>query len=139
MAAADFFEDKEIDSTELAERAKTRAAHGYAINLHFNRHVAGATYGSKGETKAEFLAKLKKQARGLSKPQKKEMVVSTLRTALDKDVKKMKEVIKEDVTAKPWEQLRKEVGKDKAPALKKQIAERIDKGENQIASQPFDF
>jgi|GEM_PF-3426622 len=144
MGAADFFSEKKFDGGELAKRAKGRADKGYAINLHFKRHVAGATYGSKGETQDGFHAKLKQKAGHLPKDEATVVVVNMLRTALDKDVQKMKEVAKEGVGAEPWKQLEEETGKDeagkkKAEALKEQIADRIDKGENQIASQPFDF
>jgi len=144
LAAADYFRKKlKIRSGPLADRAASRAAQGYAINLHFKRHVAGATYGSKGETREGFYEKL--VAKAGTKPDDEEKakatVVGMLRDKLKEDVTQMKGVAKEAVTQeKVWGDLNEVVDDDaKRKALKEQIADRIVSGENQIASQPFDF
>ena len=141
LAAADFFrEDLGVQGGDLAKRAESRAAQGYAINLHFRRHVAGATYGSKGETREGFRQKLSKEAGKLKIGAAKAKVVEMLRAALQKDVKQMKEVAGAKVTHEAWKQLKDEIQPvKKAEALKEEIADRIVKGENQVASQPFDF
>jgi len=151
LASADFFRDSlGIEGGDLAKRAEGRAAQGFAINLHFRRHVAGATYGSKGETREGFRKKLVETQKvgQLKKSAAKEMVVAMLRTALAKDVEKMKTVATADISHDAWKQLKDEVKSElkdevksekKAQALKKDIAGRIVAGENQIQSQPFDF
>jgi hypothetical protein len=141
LASADFFRDRGIEGEGLAKRAEGRAAQGYAINLHFKRHVAGATYGSKGETRKGFYQRLVDMAKGKTLAQAKAGVVSLLRAALGKDVAQMKAVAAAPLTDTPWAQLKEEFKGDpaKAQTLKDQIADRIVKGENQVASQPFDF
>ena len=140
LAAADFFRQQGLDGGDLSKRAENRAAQGFAINLHFRRHVAGATYGSKGETRQGFLQKLIAQAGNLNKNAAKTRVVELLRVELQKDVKQMKDVAGRAVTDDAWKQLKEELKNDKkADTLKKQIADRIVKGENQVGSQPFDF
>lgn len=140
-AAAEFFRKRGIEGEELAKRAENRAHQGFAINLHFRRHVAGATYGSKGETRAGFLERLLKLARGKTLPQAKDVAVKELRGALDKDVAQMKSVAAAPITDPAWAQLNEEFKDDpaKATTLKQQISSRIVAGENQIASQPLDF
>jgi hypothetical protein len=80
-------------------------------------------------------------ARGKSLKAAKEGVVSMLRAALGKDVAQMKSVAAAKLTDPPWVQLREEFKNepDKAQTLKDQISDRIVKGENQVASQPFDL
>jgi hypothetical protein len=140
MGAAGFFAELGVDAGDLAVRAEARAHQGYAINLHFRRHVAGATYGSKGETQAGFKARLKQATKGKSTAETKKYVVGELRGALNKDVARMKQVAGAKLTDDAWAQLKAEVKNDKkAETLKKEIADRIVSGENQVASQPFDL
>jgi uncharacterized protein DUF4157 len=141
LGAADFFKDRGIEGEGLSQRAEGRAAQGYAINLHFKRHVAGATYGSKGETRKGFYQKLVDMAKGKTLKAAKEGVVTMLRAALGKDVAQMKSVAAAKLTDPPWAQLNEEFKHDppKAQTLKDQIADRIVKGENQVASQPFEL
>jgi Domain of unknown function (DUF4157) len=146
-AAADFFEkDLGIDEGNLANRARSRAAQGYAINLHFKRHVAGATYGSKGEKRAGFYQSLVKAAKGKSVANAKTIVVGMLRDLLKKDVNAMKAVAQSDVANDAWSDIREAIEKEQSPTekkklkqLKKDIEGRIVSGQNQIANQPFDF
>ncbi|HJQ38804.1 MAG TPA: hypothetical protein VKB93_16840, partial [Thermoanaerobaculia bacterium] len=141
LAAADFFSAKGIAGQGLAKRAEKRAAQGYAINLHFQRHIAGATYGGKGDKQKDFFDKLVAMAQGKTLEQAKDGVVLLLRAALKKDVDQMKVVAAADITEKPWEQLNKEFPNDpdKAKTLKRDISKRIEKGEEQMEAQPFDF
>jgi hypothetical protein len=140
LAAAEFFKAKNITDKGLADRAKDRAKKGYAINLHFKRHVAGATYGSKGETKDSFYAKLVEKAGKQEEADAKKTVVSLLTEALQKDVKQMKKVAAEPLKHEAWTQLTEEseTAKD-AATVKDEIAKRIEQGEDQIAAQPFNF
>jgi hypothetical protein len=140
MGAARFFSDLGVDAGDLATRAESRAAQGYAINLHFRRHVAGATYGSKGETQEGFRARMKQGTKGKSIAETKKYVVGELRSALNKDVARMKQVAGAKLTDEAWSQLKDEVKNDKkAEELRKEIAGRIVSGENQVASQPLDL
>jgi hypothetical protein len=140
MAAADFFTERNIDGGKLADRAKDRAHKGFAINLHFRRHVAGATYGSKGKTQKGFLAELRSEAGALDDKKAKAKVVTMLRAETKKDVKRMKEVTAMKLADESWSQLVKEAkGEEPAKKLKNQITKQIVAGENQIESQPFDF
>jgi hypothetical protein len=141
LAAADFFRDTlGIDGGELSKRAEGRAAQGYAINLHFRRHVAGATYGSKGETREGFREKLVKAARSLrTKAEKKQVASDMLRAEVKKDAAQMKTVVAHQLKDEAWKQLGEELPETKAKKLKKEIGDRIVKGEEQIVSQPFDF
>lgn len=142
LAASDFFKEQGIEGGALATRAEGRAAQGYAINLHFKRHTAGATYGSKGETRQSFLGRLRKGTQGKkTDAAKKDVVVKYLKDALKEDVKEMKKVAGMKLDTPPWAQLKEEFKKPpkKAQQVKDQIAERIIKGQDQVASQPFNF
>lgn len=142
MGAADFFANrfnKEIGE-KLADRARARAAKGYAINLHFVRHVAGATYGSKGMKRDEFRAELADSVKGMGEQEVKAQTSRKLRALLERDVQVMKEVVQRDVTDPAWRDIVAEVAdKDERAKLKKQITDQVISGENQIASQPLDF
>jgi hypothetical protein len=147
LAAADFFKKAlGIKGGDLAKRAEGRAAQGYAINLHFKRHVAGATYGSKGKKDREgfrddLTAAASKVKKGvLEKEDAKELVVTMLRDAAKADVAAMKDVAGKPLSHPAWQQLKEEVNDDKkAEELRAKIGKNIVAGENQIASQPFDF
>jgi hypothetical protein len=145
--AADFFKNRlKIKGGELADRAENRANAGYAINLHFNRHIKGATYGSKGETRDDFY---KRMVKGVKDPTDeaaaRKYVSDALKFALSEDVKAMKDVVKANVGDEAWKDLKlKEDGKTERPApqqekFKDQIAKQINAGEDQIHSQPLDF
>lgn len=141
LGAADFFRKiLGISGGNLAKRAADRAAQGYAINLHFKRHVAGATYGSKGETREGFTKRLEEAAAGQKPDAAKKTAVALLRGATKTDVKRMKDVAAFDISHDAWKQLSEEIkDKEEAKKLKDEIAGRIVQGEDQIASQPFDF
>jgi hypothetical protein len=142
QAAAEFFRKYlKIKGGPLADRAATRAAQGYAINLHFKRHVKGATYGSKGETREGFYNKLVAKAGNKSEDDAKAMVTQILHEKLKEDVTAMKGVVKKPVTDEAvWGDL-KDVEDDnkEREKLKEKIAKQVDQGENQIAVQPLDF
>lgn len=141
LAAADFFRKRlGIRGGELGTRAEKRAAKGFAINLHFRRHVAGATYGSKGETQEGFYKTLVKEAGSLEKEPAKVKVAEMLRGKVKEDVAEMKKVAKKGLADESWKQLSEEIKPaKKAGELKKKIAERIEQGEDQINAQPFEF
>ncbi|HET9360797.1 MAG TPA: DUF4157 domain-containing protein [Vicinamibacterales bacterium] len=127
---------------ELAERAAGRARQGYAINLHKLRHVAGATFGSKGkETKESFLARVKPLVKDKPADQQRKLVIAQVQVELRRDVAKMKSV----VASGPWTDILNDTKgptKDLKPkqreALKQEVAQQIIAGENQIAAQDLE-
>lgn len=140
QAAAEF--DYFSDTGELATRAAGRAQQGYAINLHKIRHVAGATFGSKGKkTKEDFLATIKPKVKGKSRPKQRQTVVDQIKDDLKRDVQAMTEVAKSsydspnwsDITAPKPTQQKKEKEK-----LILEIRNRILAGEAQVAAQDLD-
>jgi uncharacterized membrane protein (Fun14 family) len=140
QAAADFFgEQFGLTGTDLQKRALNRANQGYAINLHFDRHVAGSTYGSKGKTREGFKKELQSKAGSLPVDKARAEVSSLLKEEMKKDVAQMKKVAKQAVTDKPWARLKDDIAPENLQKTKDEIAERIEKGEDQIASQPLDF
>jgi hypothetical protein len=122
----------------LSTRAHDRAAQGYAINIHFNRHVAGATYGSKGKKRKDFTNELLASGKTAEKDAKK-LAKEELGKLLEKDVLAMKEVVKKDVDDHEWRDLKIVKKLEERKKLKKSIQDRIVAGQNQIAKQPFDF
>jgi hypothetical protein len=140
MAAADFFRRKlKIKGGALADRAESRAAAGYAINLHFNRHVAGATYGSKGWKREDFHNELIAKVKDTDEEAAKKQVSAMLRDLLKNDVAQMKDVVKQPIGEKAWKDLDDIDDEDTRKKLRRDIASRVEAGENQIASQPLDF
>ncbi len=139
LGAADFFSKRfgKEAGEKLADRARSRAAKGYAINLHFVRHVAGATYGSKGAKRDDFQVELANSVKGMNEREVKGQTSSLLRTLLQRDVDAIKKVVKTDAN---WTDLTERVSNiDERNKLKKRITDQIISGENQIASQPLDF
>ena len=139
IAAARFFRTKlKIKGGPLAERAENRAHQGYAINLHFNRHVAGATYGSKGWTADDFYKHLIKTVPTDDEDTAKDQVSKQLKGLLAHDVKTVKDVVS-DSGHKAWAEIDAIKDEDERKDLKKNIKQQVIAGENQIASQPLDF
>jgi hypothetical protein len=144
LAAADFFAEQfkdqfKMEGSELQKRAEKRANQGYAINLHFDRHVAGRTYGSKGKTREGFKSELKAAAGNLPVDKARVEVSKKLQTEMKADVAQMKVVAKQTLTDKSWARLKDDIAPENLDKTKEEIANRIVKGEDQIASQPLDF
>jgi hypothetical protein len=140
QGAADFFRLRlKIKSGELADRAESRAAAGYAINVHFNRHVEGATYGSKGWQRDAFKKELIRTVDTSDETKAREKVSKALRELLKEDVREMKKVVARPIDDDVWRDLKKIKKKEKRESLKKEIAKRVNSGEDQINSQPLDF
>ena len=141
LGAADFFRKQlKIKGGELADRAANRAAKGYAINLHFVRHVAGATYGSKGWKRDDFHKDLVANVPTDDIDKAKKGTVKRLKALLDHDVSEMKKVAGKPITDTVWTDLGKAIRNlEKRKKVRQEIVARINSGENQIASQPFDF
>lgn len=138
-AAARFFRTKlKIKGGDLADRAEGRAAQGYAINLHFNRHVAGATYGSKGWKADDFYNHLVKTVPVDDEEKARKDVSKQLKGLLAHDVKTVKDVVS-DSGHKAWSEIEAIQDEDARKDLKKDITKQVIAGENQIASQPLDF
>jgi hypothetical protein len=147
LGAADFFRDRlKIKGGPLADRAESRAAQGYAINLHFKRHVAGRTYGSKGDKRKDFYRDLVKNVPVADEAAAKKAVATRLRDLAKEDAVAMKVVIAKALKDDVWRDLshrpegeRKGKKLKSAETLRNQIAKRVADGENQIMAQPFDF
>jgi len=137
-AAAEF--DYFSDTGELATRAAGRAKLGFAINLHSIRHVAGATFGSKGKsTKAAFLARVKKLITpGMKKADQRKAVVAEIRVDLKRDVAAMRTVAVP--TSAFWTDVLKNLSgkKEDKEKLVKEISGRILAGESQMEAQNID-
>jgi hypothetical protein len=135
-AAAEF--DYFSETGELAQRAAGRAKAGYAINVHYNRHIAGRTYGSKGKaTKAAFLARIKPLVRNKKRAEQRAIVVGEVKNELAADVKAMRAAA--NPSSANWDDIRKASGKkEEKDKLIQEISTRIDKGEDQMAAQDLD-
>lgn len=144
QAAADFFGEQfkdqfKLEGTEIQKRAEKRANQGYAINLHFDRHVAGRTYGSKGKTREGFKGELKAAAGSLPINEARHEVSKMLKKEMKEDVAQMKAVAKQGLADKAWVRLKDDIPPENLQKTKDEIAARLEKGEDQIASQPLDF
>ena len=143
LGAADFFAKKlKIKGGPLSQRAESRAAQGYAINLHFRRHVAGATYGSKGDKRKDFYNDLVSNVSTADEEAAKRATSQRLRKLLERDVAAMKDVVKKGIDDDAWSDLKKEnriKTKSAKEKLREEIVNQVVSGENQIAKQPFDF
>ncbi len=131
------------EQSKMAKRAAGRAAGGYAINLHEIRHMAGRTYGPKGEkTKTAFVDFVKGKIResgAKSNPEKRNLIVSRIKWELGEDVKAMKNVANKSSKDKVWEDIHAlEISKTEKEGLVKKIRSNILKGENQLANQDVD-
>lgn len=127
-----------FDETAIQDRAAKRAANGYAINLHKIRHMAGRTYGGKGDaTKNEFLGKADKIVQSKkSKKKKREEIVTMLKTELNEDVKTMLNVIKKKENWIEEEELDLK-DKDKKTLIKT-VQSQIEAGEGTLKNQDLD-
>ncbi|MEZ4643614.1 MAG: hypothetical protein R3E31_12930 [Chloroflexota bacterium] len=78
-------------TSNMARRGASRAAQGYAINLYVTRHIAGRTYGSKGDqTKRAFVAKANTELKGINTNQeKRNKVVDLMKDELNDDANMM--------------------------------------------------
>jgi hypothetical protein len=137
QAAADL--DYFKSSGEMQERADSRAAQGYAINLHYKRHVAGRTFGSKGKgTKQDFIDLVKDRVKNLSTPKaQRKAAVGVLREHLQADADKITgEVCSGDAHFDDIKALG--LGKDPEEKLVGEIKDRIKAGEKEVVKQPLD-
>ena len=139
QAAAEF--DYFKDSGEMKARAAGRAKAGYSINLHKSRHMAGATYGSKGKmTKEAFLKQIASMTAGKKKAaDKRAIVIAHIKGELVRDVAAMKSVAGAGWQTATWQDIRDMVGDDKeSEGLVTEVQGRILAGENQLANQDID-
>lgn len=124
--------------------AANRAAAGVAINLHFKRHIEGRTYGQSVPSSIE--TQIGEIARGgsLSEKTKRERIMTIVEGQLKADVKAMKDVAKThagqawtdiDEVIKASKDDDEQATTDDAKALKKEIADRIDAGEDAVKAQ----
>jgi hypothetical protein len=125
--------------TKMKDHAAGRAAAGYAINLHAVRHEAGRTYSNKGkETLTEFETEAEKIAsnNSLKDDKKRKDVVKLLKSHLNKDVSKMKEVAGKKSNYTDLDELGLE--DDEVEGLRKTIKAQILSGEGVLQSQNLD-
>jgi hypothetical protein len=135
-AAVRFFKFRGFKSTSLVERADQRAKKGFTINVHFNRHIKGATYGSKGTKTETFLTHLIERAGTAKEADAKKTVAQELQKLLDVDVATMKDVAGRDSSWTDLEVITDEMERKK---FRTKIADRIKAGEDQLQKQSFDF
>ncbi|BAY90664.1 MULTISPECIES: eCIS core domain-containing protein [unclassified Tolypothrix] len=128
-------------TSNMARRAAGRAARGYAINLHFNRHIAGRTYGAKGDgTKNAFISKANRELRGIrTNQEKRNVVVDLMKDELAADVQKMRDVADRSSKNEVWADIHAlDISQAEKDQLIGTIKSNILAGENQIANQDLD-
>jgi len=143
QAAAEFPYFKRLgDEGQLAKRAAGRAKAGFAINLHKIRHVAGATYGTKGsKTKEKFLDDMKDWTAGAKTgEEKRSIVVARIKDDMNRDVTAMTEVATKKEDNPNWSDIMgiKSGTKEEKVQLVNQVRDQILAGEKQIAAQDID-
>jgi hypothetical protein len=133
-AALDYFKA----SGEMQERAASRAAEGYAINLHHKRHVPGRTFGSKGKaTKSDFIDLVKDRVKGLATPKaQRKAAIDVVKEHLKEDAEAIKSVVTGDAHFEDVKALG--LDPDSEKKLIGEIRGRIDRGEDEIVNQPLD-
>ncbi len=138
QAAAEF--DYFSETGELAKRAAGRAQQGFAINVHYIRHKAGDTYGTKGKvTKEQFLGRIKGLVKGKKRAEQRQAVVEEIRKDMKRDVASMKAVAGSAPTSPNWADVMALSGKkEDKEKLVKEIGGRIAAGQSQIAAQDID-
>lgn len=127
--------------TGMKKRAAGRAALGYAINLHYNRHVDGRTYGGKGNsTKNDFIKRAEDGVKSKKNYEdKREVVVNLVKKELKEDVDEMKGVANKKNDHDVWKDINGEKGsKKEKDELINEIRTRILSNENTVASQDVD-
>jgi len=125
----------------LQERAEGRAAKGYAINLHKTRHMAGATYGTKGkDTKDSFLRRVKPAVKDKPAEEQRSAVIALVKADLSRDVEVMKSVVDTKYNKPIWEDVMDAADNDKAgQLLVSDIRNRIKNGQDQIEHQDLEL
>lgn len=126
-------------SSDIANRASgAHASGGYAINLHETRHMAGRTYGSKGDqTKNDFITFIKGEIAGEADDQKiRNTITARMKKELGWDVEAMRDVIKADKNYSDIDGIT-DLTKDEKKKLKGDIKIQITKGLRQIENQPM--
>jgi hypothetical protein len=127
--------------SNMAQRALGRAARGYAINLHVNRHMAGRTFGTKGDqTKNNFITRANAELRGLTTNQeKRDVVVNLVREDLNEDVRVIKGVANRNNTNVVWADIHAlPISQEEKNNLINTIRGNILRGEDQIANQDLE-
>jgi len=121
--------------------ASNRAANGIAINLHFNRHIAGRTYGSAVPDTVKKDIEIWANKPNLNDQEKIPKILAIVTSELNADVKEMNIEGKPDTSH--WSDI-DEIFKDgddpkenqeNSKALKDSISKRIISGEKEVKSQ----
>lgn len=121
----------------LRQRGRARA--GYAINLHFKRHIAGRTYGhSGGMTKEAFLRRVESKVDKTSPhPVQRRVFVNEVKADLAADVQAVKNAVV-GTTNFPDIASRTDLSPEQKTQLINEIRNRILAGQAQIAAQDVD-
>ncbi len=125
----------------MARRAASRASQGYAVNLYVERHMAGRTYGSKGDqTKNAFIARANAEVRGLrTNQEKRDKVVDLMKGELSADVNAIRGVVNRGNTDPVWADIHAlAISQKEKDELINKIRANTLAGEAQIASQDLD-
>ena len=126
----------------LRRRAANRAALGWTVNLHQNRHRAGRTYGPAGNaTKNDFINRVHTQTHVSNTPaQNRAIVVNLLKADLSADVTAMRAVANRPVTDPVWADINA-LGLPAADlqTLHTSIKDRILAAENQLLAQDMNL
>lgn len=117
--------------------AGSHADGGVAINLHFNRHIKGRTYGRSPNT-GDIDSVVSSAARDENKQRTE--VIKVLKKELHEDVKAMKAVANRPNTDATWQDIQDIQGAKKADkdALINSVRSQILAGEDRIAAQDLD-
>lgn len=126
----------------MQDRAAGRAQKGYAINLFKERHMAGRTYGGKGNsTKNEFINTVTDKVKNKNTyAEKREVVVSKLKGELNDDVSEMKAVAGKSDKDTVWTDINgmSDITKKEKTDMIQEIRTRILNGQSKVASQDID-
>jgi hypothetical protein len=125
-------------SSNMKERAKSRASKGYAINIHENRHKEGRTFKNEGKTtKNAFIASVNSQLSSAATNQdKRNLVVDLMKHELSADVTAMRAVADRDDV---WPDINAlDINQSEKDDLIGGIRSRISRGLSQIASQDME-
>jgi hypothetical protein len=115
---------------------------GWAINLHFQRHIWGLTYGKPPRT--AVVNDLKAAAQMKNILQARNAVMVTLRKALDEDATEIEKAVTFPIAHDVWSDLDKKIpgpskpAKDAREALRKRIKGRVEAGEKKLRQQPLE-
>jgi len=128
------------NNSNMYKRADKRANKGFAINLYEARHIAGRTFGTKGDkTKNSFIDKAKNRTKGKKNQEKRNIIVNLIKLELDKDVSAMEKIARKNNKDKTWNDIKQlNLSQKEKDKLINTIRSNILKGESQLKSQDLE-